>query len=128
MNKRYVLVDAISQFRMRYVVEIPENVENPTEEGLYPCTPIQYAEDTVTCGDVKEFTQKHIGESILDSREVTLDEAFKIFRSEEPYFDKWTDKQIYRSCITPIGYEENKLQDELFEEFQREADSGDERN
>ena len=113
---KYVLVDALSQFRMRYVVEVPDDVENPTGEGLYPCTPIQYAEDTVTCEQTREFTQKHLGETIVSSREVTFDEAVAQFRIDEPTFgEAWNDELIKKNCITEIGFnrEEHEKQIEL---------------
>lgn len=115
---KYVVVDAISQFRMRYVVEVPDGVENPTEEGTYPCTPIEYASDSVTCEDVKEFTQKHLGETIVDAREVTLDEAIALFRSEEPYFAEWSDATIIKNHITEIGYDRVEHEKQMELKFQ----------
>jgi hypothetical protein len=102
------MVDALSQFRMRYVVEVPDDCENPTEEGLYPCTPEEYAMDTVTCEDAKEFTQEHMGEMIIDAREVTLEQAIAQFRKEQPMFDSWPDETVIKNHITPIGHSERE--------------------
>jgi hypothetical protein len=105
---KYVLVDAISQFRMRYVVEVPDDCENPGE-GKYPCTPEEYAMDTVTCEDAKEFTQHHLGETIVSAREVTLEEAIAQYRKDEPTLGvAWSDDGIIKNAITPIGYSERE--------------------
>jgi len=97
---KYVMVDAISQFRMRYVVEVPDDAE---------CDPIEYAEDSVVCEDVKEFTQKHLGETIVSSREVTLEEAIKQFREDEPVNVGWTNDIIVENVITEIGYKPERI-------------------
>lgn len=96
---KYVMVDAISQFRMRYVVEVPDDAL---------CGPIEYAEDSVTCEDTQEFTQKYLGETIIDSREITLEEAIEQFRREEPEFSGWTDDTIVKNAITESGYKPQK--------------------
>jgi hypothetical protein len=86
-------------FRIRYVVEVPDNVEN--------CTPETYASDTVVCEEAKEFTQYHIGENIVSTREVTLEEAIAQFRKDEPTIgEAWSDEIIIKNAITPIGHSE----------------------
>ena len=106
---KYVMVDTVSMFRMRYVVEVPDDCENPKEEGLYPCTPEEYAMDTVTCEDAKEFTQDHIGETIVSTREVTLEEALAQYRKDEPTLGlAWDDELIIKNAITPIGHSERE--------------------
>jgi hypothetical protein len=108
MSSKYVMVEAISQFRMRYVVEVPEDCENPTDPSLYPCTPEEYAMDTVTCEEAKEFTQHHLGETIVSAREVTLNEAIVQYRKDEPFFSSWEDDVIIKNAITPIGHSEKE--------------------
>ena len=110
---KYVMVDTVSQFRMRYVVEVPDGIgkEMIFKDGTrsYPTTPEAYASDTVVCGEAKEFTQYHIGESIVSTREVTLEEAIDQFRKDEPMIgESWDDEVIMRNAITPIGWDENE--------------------
>lgn len=94
---KYVMVDAISQFRMRYVVEVPDDVEN--------CTPEQYASDSVVCEDVREFSQEHIGETIVSTREVSLEEAIAQWRKDNGgAFDSWSDELIVKNSITEIDF------------------------
>ena len=110
---RYVLVDAISQFRMRYVVEVPDDCENPTDDDRYPVTPETYASDVVVCEEAKEFTQEHLGETIVSTREVTLEEAVAQYRKDEPMFSVWSDELIIKNHVTPIGHnEKEKIENE----------------
>jgi len=103
---KYVMVDAISQFRIRYVVEVPDDVENPGEDK-YPCTAETYAMDTVTCEEATEFSQHHLGETIISSREVTLEEALAQYRKDEPTLgEAWDDSVIIKNAITPIDHKE----------------------
>ena len=88
---KYVMVDAISQFRMRYVIEVSDDAA---------CSAVEYAEDTVACEDAKEFSQLHLGETIVSSREVTLQEAIEQFKTDEPFFSEWEDSVIIENTIT----------------------------
>jgi hypothetical protein len=100
---KYVLVDAISQFRMRYVVEVPDDCENPLDPNLYPVTPEGYAMDTVACDEAKEFSQEHLGETIVSTREVTLEEAIAQYRKDEPMIGSaWDDETIIKNAITTL--------------------------
>ena len=110
---KYVMVDTVSQFRMRYVVEVPDDVEEEFYfmDGTrsFPVTPEEYAMDTVTCEDAKEFTQDHIGETIVSTREVTLEEALAQYRKDEPTLGaSWDDEIIIKNAITPIGHSERE--------------------
>ena len=110
---KYIMVDTVSMFRMRYCVEVPDDVgeELYFKDGTrtFPCTPEEYAKDTVTCEDAKEFTQDHLDEVIVSTREVTLEEAIAQFRKDEPMFGSaWDDDLIIKNTITPIGHSERE--------------------
>ena len=96
---KYVLVETLSQFRQRYVIEVPDD-HNDKE---FPCTAVQWAEDTVTCEEMKEFSQKWLGETIIGSREVTRDEIIKVCDEDNDYLKSWTEEQKM-NLVTPIGY------------------------
>ena len=109
---KYVLVNALSQFRVRYVVEVPDDVgeEMYFKDGTrsFPCTPEEYASDTVVCEEAKEFTQEHLGETIFEAREVTLEEAIELYRKDEPVIgEAWDDELIIKNAITPVGYKQD---------------------
>ena len=110
---KYVMVDTVSMFRMRYVVEVPDGIgeEMIFKDGTrtFPTTPEAYASDTVVCGEAKEFTQKHLDEVITSTREVTLEEAIAQYRKDEPTIgEAWGDEIIIKNAITPIGWDENE--------------------
>jgi len=110
---RYVLVEAISQFRMRYVVEVPDDIEEELyfKDGTrsFPCTPEEWAKDTVTCEEAKEFSQHHLGETIVSTREVTLEEAVAQYRIDEPVIGAaWDDDLIIKNTITSLDPKEDR--------------------
>lgn len=82
----FVMVDCIQTYRTRYVVEV--SADHP-----------EWALDTVTCQDAKEFSQKDLGETIVSHRIVTEEEALAQFREDTDY-GTWSDEQIQNSSIT----------------------------
>lgn len=81
-NKVWVMVECVSIFRMRYMVETP--AEHP-----------EYALDTVTMNEAKEFSQEHIGENIMSHRVMSEEEALKFCDEENGYCKDWnTDQKI----------------------------------
>lgn len=82
-----VLVETISTFRHRYVVEVPKGKK-------------EWALDTVTCEEVNEFSQEHIGESIVSHRVISTDEYHVLFDEDNEYLKSW-DKDLKESFIHP---------------------------
>jgi len=87
------LVETVSMFRMRYVIE----AKDPT-----------HAEDEVVCntGDLAEFSQKHIDECITSTRELTQEEYIKLFDVDNDYLASWQQEQKFK-MINKIDYEED---------------------
>ena len=91
---KYVIVTAISSYRMRYCIPVDElqelNVEVPVEGRE-----IEWAEDCVTCDEVVEFSQKHVGETIIDSEILTEEQMLEKFDADNDYLKDWTrEKKI----------------------------------
>jgi hypothetical protein len=91
---KYVIVTAISSHRMRYCIPVDElqelNVEVPVEGRE-----MEWAEDCVTCNEVVEFSQKHIGETIIDSEILTEEQMLEKFDADNDYLTDWTrEKKI----------------------------------
>lgn len=86
-----VLVDAISMFRMRYLVEV--------EDGNPPA----YACDTVVCNEAKEFSQHHMDEVISDYRVVTEEEAIAIFKKDNEFLKNWDNDTIKKNNFTMLS-------------------------
>ena len=98
---KYVMVDAISMFRMRYVVEVPDECSEP----------IPYAKDSVTCEDTREYSQEHLDEVISSCREITLEEAIEQFRIDNSN-DVWDEETIIKNSFTEIGFDRKKYEEE----------------
>jgi len=93
MTKQYVLVTAISHFRMRYCIPVDElRAENP-EASDEQFDPVSWANDCVTMNEVDEFSQAHISEDIVDSRVVSEEEMLQQFDEDNDYLKSWTREQ-----------------------------------
>lgn len=57
------VVETISQFRIRYVIE---------------CESAEHAEDTIVCEEADEYSQKFLGETILGTREISMKKFHKM--------------------------------------------------
>ena len=95
MTKKLFLVETVSLFRMRYVVEANEE---------------SHALDEVVCnttGDVSdnwgEFSQCHLDEVISSSREITQEEYFKLHAIDNAYMSSWSDEEKLK-LINKIDY------------------------
>lgn len=97
MKKRktqLVLVEAISTFRQRYLVEVPTG----TDQYGYDKT--LWALDTVTSEEAKEFSQKHLGETIVSHRVVTADEALQLCDEDNDYCKNWSEENKINTFFT----------------------------
>lgn len=97
---KYVLVEAVSQFRQRYVIEVPDN----HNEGEYPCTAEQWAADTVTSEEMVEFSQLWLGETIVSTREIAKEEIVPLCDKDNEYCQSWDDEKKLEVFVTPVGY------------------------
>jgi len=89
-DTEWVLVEAISTFRERYMVEVPKGKA-------------EYALDTVTCEDAKEFSQEHLGETIVSHRVVTKTEALALCDKDNDYGNNWPDDIKVKNFFTTMG-------------------------
>lgn len=88
-DRCWVLVDCISQYRTRYLVEAPT---------AHP----EWALDTVTMEEAQEFSQEWLGETIVSHRVVSHEEALKQCREDNDYLADFTDQQLELNFFTPI--------------------------
>ena len=88
MKNKWVLVECISQYRMRYMVEVPED---------HP----EWALDTVTMEEAKEFSQHWLGETIFSHRVIEDEQtAVALCRADNTYIDPWNDDQVKNAFFT----------------------------
>jgi len=83
----WVLVECVSTFRERYMVEVPKGQE-------------LWALDTVTMNEAKEFSQEHIGEQIVSHRVVTKEEALAMCTKDNDYCSSWEDDVKIKNFFT----------------------------
>ena len=95
IQTEWVLVDTVSQFRQRYVVEVPKGKS-------------EYALDSVTMEDVKEFSQKHLGETIVSHRVISEKDALDLFDEDNDYLKDFTDDKKMECGFTPVGYSKDE--------------------
>lgn len=86
-EKVWVMVEAIQSFRMRYMVEAP--ADHP-----------EYAMDTVTMNEAKEFSQEAMPEYITSHRVMTEDQAIDLCDIDNDYTRSWNKEQKLRAFFT----------------------------
>lgn len=87
-DKKYVVVDAVSTFHMRYVVELDSS------------DPEHFAHDIVTMQKAKEFSQRHLDEVIVTSQEVDKEKALSMARKEHPHWALESDEKLMEVFVT----------------------------
>ena len=96
MEKKLYLVEVVSTFRIRYVVEARSE---------------EHALDEVTMeesnSEFEEFSQEHIGTQIFGSREMTEEQYFELFDKDNGYLKTWTVEQKKR-FINTIDYKDEE--------------------
>ena len=79
---KLVLIETLSQFRHRYVVELHDTAD------------IHWAiEDVLMSDDVEEMSQLHLGEICVSNRVIDSQEYIRIFDQDNDYLQPWTDEQ-----------------------------------
>ena len=87
----WVMVEALQTFRMRYMVEVPK--DNP-----------EWALDTVTINEAKEFSQEALPEVISSYRVMdSLEAALKQCDIDNDYTKSWNDEQKINAFFTKDG-------------------------
>lgn len=83
----WVLVECVNMFRIRYLVQAP--VDHP-----------EYALDTVVCNEAKEFSQKHLEETIVSHRVISEQEALKLCHEDNDYLKSLDDGKLKELFFT----------------------------
>jgi len=99
-KQKYFVVDVLSSFRCSYVVKAK-------------C--LEHALDEVTCREsdhtFKEFSQKHIGASIIDGYEVSRQEVLDLNKVDNSYLKNWSEEMVINGLVNEINYGENDVQE-----------------
>ena len=83
-----VIVECISTFRQRYVVEVPKDRS-------------EWALDTVTLNEAQEFSQQHLGEQIVSHRVLSKEEVLDLCDKDNDYAKTWNDEYKFNTFVTP---------------------------
>lgn len=96
MEKKLYLVETVSMFRMRYVIEARDE---------------SHAQDEVVMNihnsEFEEFSQKHIDEVIVSSRELSQQQFLELHYKDNEYLKDWTIEQKM-SCVHKIDYKDEE--------------------
>jgi hypothetical protein len=95
MSKKLYLVETVSMFRIRYVIEAKE--ESHALDEVVMNSTSDYNEKW------EEISQKHIDEVIVSSREITKKEYLQIYDIDNPSFSNWKPQQKLK-YIMKIDY------------------------
>jgi hypothetical protein len=87
VKREWVLVECIQSYRMRYMVEVPEGRS-------------EWALDTVSMQQAKEFSQESIGETIVSHRVISEEDALKLCDEDNDYCKSWDEHQKVKSFFT----------------------------
>ena len=95
MTKKLVMIEALSQYRMRYVFEVEDDIEHALDEYVM-------LENTM---ELKEFSQLHLEPTvILSHREITKEDYLRIFDEDNGYLAKWEDGMKFEAGINKLDY------------------------
>ena len=107
MNKDYVVITAISMYRMRYVMH-RDDLQQVAEEHLdWREKLIECARDIVSSEECEEFSQEHVGEYIVDTVEMAESDVLELFDKENDYLSEWPIEQKWSF----IKFDEGKQND-----------------
>ena len=98
---QWVLVECVSTFRQRYMVEVPVGTDDQGKDKTL------WALDTVTMEEAKEFSQEHIGEQIVSHRVVTKKEALELSDIDNDYTIAWNEETKLKTFFTSLAEQEN---------------------
>ena len=97
IETQWVLVETVSMFRERYMVEVPVGVDR------YGKDKAEWALDTVTLEEAKEFSQEHLGETIVSHRVVTKEDALAMCDKDNDYARVWNDELKVQTFFTSMA-------------------------
>jgi len=89
IDSEWVLVDCVSTYRMRYMVQVPKGKS-------------EWALDTVTMEEAKEFSQEHIGEQIISHRVVSKKYALELSDIDNDYTVAWNEETKMKNFFTTL--------------------------
>lgn len=87
-NTEWVLVETVTMFKHRYLVEVPKGKD-------------EWALDTVVCDDAKEFSQTYLDQNLFSHRVITKEDAMQLCKEDNDYCSTWSEEQLLNAFFTP---------------------------
>ena len=108
-EKKYIMVECLSTYRMRYAVEL--NADDP---DVWAC-------DTVVMSPDIELGQQWLGESIFSHREVSKEDLVKYAVEDCDAYKSWTEEKVidrlvirdHPTLTCPSIIDKEKLMDDV---------------
>jgi hypothetical protein len=93
MEKKLYLVETVSIFRHRYVVE--------AKDAEHACDEVVMNTSGSYDDNFQEFSQKHIDECITSTHQITPEEYLKYFDEDNHYLKNWSEdkKKVFINVI-----------------------------
>lgn len=88
-NKKYARVTTVSTFHHTYVVPM-DQLQSFNEDAE---ASVEWLADEVVMERVEEFSQKHLGEEIIDCDTIDEDEMLKLFDKQNEYLKSWSKEK-----------------------------------
>jgi hypothetical protein len=103
-TKEYVVVTAVTSYRMRYVMHRDDLQKlNPND----PVNTVEWANDTVTMEECEEFSQEHMGEYIVHTAELDEAEMLVLFDKDNEYLRDWPASKVIAMVRSLLANKEN---------------------
>ena len=87
-KKKYVMVECVATYRMRYAVELNEN------------DPAEWACDTVVTCPNEELGQLFLGETLISHREVSKEDLKRLAVEDCEAYSSWTEEEVIERLVT----------------------------
>jgi len=94
VETQWVLVECVSTFRDRYMVEVPIGTDTHGKDKT------EWALDTVTMNEAKTFSSEHLGEQIVSHRVVSKEEALSLCDKDNDYTTSWDEELKMQNFFT----------------------------
>ena len=86
-KKKYVMVECVATYRLRYVVELNED------------DPKEWACDTVVRGPEEELAQHFLGETIISHREVSKEDLKQLAVEDCSVYEDWSEEEVLERLV-----------------------------
>ena len=96
MKNDYVIVDTVSMFKQRYILPREEVQKFNEEMKLTDKLAKQWSQESVECEEVKEFSQRWLGETVTNIDFADTEKVLKLFKDDnEQLSEEWSQaKQL----------------------------------